>query len=122
MDGIRIKKSVRFDPRTVERAEFWRMTDAVQATAPPNYYVTITSGCDGKHKIDSKHYLGWAKDYRIFDIPKVEFGKTDNCWICTQGEAILLSWVSRIQRRLGNLYFVDLEVGKKHIHIQYNGG
>ena len=130
MDGIRVKGGVRFDPRTVGRSEFWRMSEAVQAVAPPDYYATITSGCDGRHKTDSKHYLGWAKDYRVRDFPGVVFikktrvgdSKGKKFWECTEGLNVLLSWVARIQKRLGNLYFVDLEIKKVHIHIQYNGG
>lgn len=122
MDGIRIKDDVRFDPRTVGKVEFWKMTEAVQATSPMDYYATITAGCDGKHKAESKHYLGWAKDYRIWDIPGVVIDKISDTWICSKGLELLEAWVRRIQARLGNLYTVLLEVNKVHIHIQYNGG
>ena len=122
MDGIKVKSSVRFDPRTLGRSEFWVISEAVQATAPTNYYATITSGCDGKHKTDSRHYLGWAKDYRIFDVPGVMLQKVNKVWTCVEGLDTLTTWVARAQKRLGNLYFLDLEVPKKHIHAQYNGG
>ena len=121
MEGIRTKEDVRFDPRTISRPEFWLMTDAVQATAPPDYYTTITSGCDGKHKDESKHYKGWAKDFRIRDVPGVVTEDINGYWICSSGIQILEFWVRRIRERLGNLYFVELNIPKLHIHAQYNG-
>ena len=122
MDGIRCKAGVRFNPRTIEKTEFWRMTEAVQAIAPTNYCVTITSGCDGKHKTESKHYTGWAKDYRIKDIPGVKFDLLKDKWVCSTGREILEIWATRIRKRLGDQYFVAIEWDKIHIHVQYNGG
>jgi len=120
MEGAKVKDDVRFDPRTIGRPEFWAMSDAAQATSPDNYFITITSGCDGKHMNDSKHYTGWGKDIRVKDFPGVDFGKEEGVWKCTMGETILLAWVKRIQKRLGNRYFVQFEEKKVHIHMQFN--
>jgi len=122
MEGIQCKSCARFDPRTIGRIEFWRMTEAVQDTAPANYYVTITSGCDGKHKTDSKHYTGWAKDYRIKDVPGVKIAQLGEDYVCLEGKEILNLWEKRIKRRLGDQYFVAIEYEKVHLHVQYNGG
>ena len=121
MEGVKIKADVRFDPGTLARSEFWAMSDAAQATSPNNYFITITSGCDGKHDNDSKHYTGWGKDIRVRDFPGVAFKKEKGKWKCSTGKTILLAWVKRIQRRLGNRYFVQLEEKKVHIHMQFNG-
>ena len=96
------------------------MSNAAQATAPTNYYVTITSGCDGKHDDDSKHYLGWGMDIRVKNVPGVDFFEEDGKWKCIMGKDILLAWVTRIQKRLGDCYFVQLEEEKVHIHMQFN--
>ena len=122
MDGINCKSDVRFDPRTIGRVEFWRMTEAVQAMAPTNYFVTITSGCDGKHKTDSKHYTGWAKDYRIRDVPGVRISAFGKEFVYLEGREILDRWERRIRKRLGDQYFVSVEYSKIHLHVQYNGG
>ena len=99
METIRIKPGVEFDPRTVGDPRFWVMAEAAQETAPAGYSITITSGCEGRHRVDSQHYEGEAIDIRIRDFPKK-----------------LGVWESRIQKRLGDSYYVLLE--PTHLHIQ----
>lgn len=68
-----------------------------------NRTLVITSGRDGKHKKNSKHYLGNAIDTRIYYF--------------TDEVAQLVT--EEIKSKLGALYYVLLE--SDHIHIQYNG-
>ena len=102
---IRIKSGVAFHPNMFQSPAMMHMINVVAGCAPENYNPTITSGCDGIeiHREDSKHFKGWALDWRIRDLSR------------KQAEA----WAYRITGRLGFCYFVLLE--KSHIHIQYNG-
>lgn len=60
----------------------------------------VTSGCDGEHAPDSKHYTNNALDLRIRDI------KPDD----------LQPVVQALQELLGKHFFVLLE--GSHIHVQ----
>lgn len=62
--------------------------------------LVITSGRDGSHKKKSRHYTGEALDFRTRYFTKAE----------TEYAA------ERLQKRVGNRYFVLVE--KTHIHIQ----
>ena len=66
-----------------------------------NYEMTITSGNDGVHKKDSKHYKNEAVDIRTRDIEENKKELT-RLWI---------------KRWLGSNYDVILE--NDHIHIEY---
>lgn len=62
--------------------------------------LVITSGLEGEHKKDSKHYTGEAIDVRTWDL----VNKQDCC--------------TRIREALGDEYDVVLE--SSHIHIEYD--
>jgi len=98
---IRVKPGVRFHPDTWV-CGMTRILRAVEDLAPARYTITITSGCDGKHREGSKHYKGRALDFRTRDFPY------------SPG-----TWARRIQNRLGDEYFVLVE--PTHMHIQWNG-
>jgi hypothetical protein len=89
-------------PGTICQTEFWTMPFVAQMTAMTGYDITITSGCDGKHKSTSMHYSGNAVDIRTRDA-----------------EFDLIRWVKQIQSKLGSRYYACLE--PDHIHIQFNG-
>jgi len=99
---IKVKPGVRFHLRTFSSPDVTRIVIAVCMTTPSDYHPMITSGCDGKHSVNSKHYTGKALDFRIKDFP-----------------ADPAVWADRIQKRLGDDYFVLLD--KTHVHIQWNG-
>lgn len=103
---IRIKPGVSIHPASVKTPEVMHILWVAQDTAPAEYNITVTSGCDGVHHAKSKHYDGRAFDFRIRDFPV-----TADCSLAT--------WVRRMQARLGDEYFVLLE--KDHIHVQWNG-
>ena len=69
-----------------------------------NIETVITSGLDGVHSKNSKHYVGRAVDIRTRDI------RPDT----------LPGIAQELQSRLGGEYYVLLE--PTHIHIQFNGG
>ena len=64
--------------------------------------LVLTSVCDGRHKIDSRHYSGNAVDLRIWSI----------------GGSDVEHLVSSIRRALGADFDVVLEVD--HIHVEYD--
>ena len=64
--------------------------------------LVITSGIDGKHKPDSKHYIGQAIDCRIYNLNNID-------------PQIVRD---EIAERLGNEFDVVLE--KTHIHIEWD--
>jgi len=78
-------------------------------TACDNYGVefVVTSGVEGRHKQDSKHYEGNALDMRSREFNGGSMG--EEC----------RSFCEYLQAVLGGDYFV-LQEGH-HIHIQYNG-
>lgn len=122
MEAVRVKVGVLFHPDTVGSPVFWAMAKAAQDVAPKGYSVTITSGMDGAHEKWSKHYYGWAIDFRVRDFPgvickKVWSGEPVYTYGIT-GEKILNQWANRIERQLGNLYIVRFEPKKIHIHAQ----
>ena len=100
---IKIKPGVQFHHISFLMPEVMRIIYMVQKMAPEGYEVTITSACDGVHRVNSSHYRGKAFDFRVKDFP------TDN---------VLTVWQERIQQALGTCYFVLLE--KTHLHIQLN--
>lgn len=59
----------------------------------------ITSGCDGVHLPNSKHFTNQALDFRIV-------------WSPGQGERVLQS----VTRHLGKMYKVKLE--SDHLHVE----
>ena len=97
---IKVKTGVQFHPKSLRCSEALRMLWIAQREAPVGYEMTITSGCDGEHKVNSAHYRGEAFDLRTRDlqIHDVEV------------------WVENIQEMLGGNYFVLLE--SDHIHMQ----
>ena len=101
---INIKPGVQFHLHTFSNSTISRIPLAAYFTSPTDYHPTITSGCDGKHKVNSKHYTGKALDFRIRDFP-----------------ADPATWAGRMQAQLGDEYFVGLELKKNHIHVQFNG-
>jgi len=101
---IHIKTGVKFSHRMFVYPQMMRVPWYAQLLAPDGYEVTITSGCDGEHAENSKHWLGLALDFRIRDFPA-------GCSVEV--------WARRIQNRLGDGYFVLVE--EKHLHVQYNG-
>lgn len=64
--------------------------------------MVITSVSDGKHSINSLHYMGFAFDTRIREIP----------------QATLNAIFNDIKTALGKNYDVVLE--STHIHIEYD--
>jgi len=100
---IKVKAGVTFHPNSFKYQQIARIIKQADRTAPNNYDPTITSACDGKHHDKSKHYFGAAFDFRIRDL---ESGHAD-------------TWSRRLQKRLGDEYFVLLEA--HHIHVQWNG-
>lgn len=62
-------------------------------------HVVITSGLDGKHMENSRHYVGYALDIRIWNL--TDFGDARE----------------HLQKLLGNRYRVILEAD--HFHIEY---
>lgn len=101
---VQIKSGVKFLHQSFAFHQLWWIIYQAQLLAPDGYEITITSACDGKHAEHSKHYTGKAVDLRIRDFPK-------GCSVQT--------WAARVQRRLGDEYFVLLE--DNHLHAQYNG-
>lgn len=67
-----------------------------------NYTVTVTSGYDGTHSAQSKHYQGLAEDYRTRDIPRQE----------------LYGMVADVRAILGRDY--DVVIESDHLHIEYD--
>jgi hypothetical protein len=72
-----------------------------------NIEFVVTSGVEGRHKQDSKHYDGKALDMRSREFNGGSMG--DEC----------RSFVEHLQGLLGSTYFILQE--SHHIHIQYNG-
>ena len=105
---IRVKSGVEFLLDTWSWPEMCRIVQQAQILAPAGYEITITSGCDGKdiHKPTSKHFMGKAFDFRIRDFP---------------ANASPATWARRLQNRLGDEYFVELDEPKQHLHVQWNG-
>jgi len=104
--SIKIKRGVTFSHLSFLYPQVMLIIFVAQLLAPDGYEVTIISGNDSKHKPKSKHYTGQAFDFRIRDFP---------------ANTKLETWERRIQKRLGDGYFVQLEPKKKHLHIQWNG-
>lgn len=101
--AIKIKSGVEISHISFALPRVMLIVYYAQLLSPEGYEVTITSGCEGKHSPRSKHHIGKALDLRIRDLPE-GFAKT---------------WARRLQRRLGDEYFVLLE--ETHLHMQWNG-
>ena len=101
---IKIKPGVQFSHISFLQPDVMRMIYMAQKMAPDGYEMTITSACDGEHKVNSSHYRGKAFDFRTKDFPE---------------DRNLTVWKDRIQRSLGSCYFVLLE--ENHLHVQFNG-
>jgi len=74
---------------------------AVEAVWGPK--AIVTSDCGGKHMVGSKHYQGYALDFRTRHIPK-------------RKQPALAFAVGEL---LGNDYDVVLEVD--HLHVEFQG-
>ena len=103
---VNVKDNVVFHPLTFTRPEMIRILLVAKITSAPAYNPTITSGVEGRHSSDpwSKHYTGWALDFRINDLAKSDVTR----------------WVEQLKVKLGAGYFVLLE--SNHIHIHYIKG
>ena len=66
------------------------------------FEATITSGRDGKHKPNSDHYIGFALDFRTWDIPG----------------PVMRTVVDIVCSRLGGDYFPLFE--RNHLHVSYH--
>ena len=100
---VKIKPGVQFHHISFMYPQIMQMVYIAQKMAPDGYEITVTSGCDGKHKVNSSHYKGKAIDIRTRDFPK---------------DKSLTVWRDRIERALGSCYFVLLEID--HLHLQWN--
>jgi len=101
---IHIKPGVKFSHVSFLYPDIVRMIYIAQMEAPDGYEMTITSACDGEHKVNSSHYRGKAFDIRTRDFPE---------------DKLLNVWANRIRAALGTCYFVLLETD--HLHMQFNG-
>lgn len=106
---MKVKAGVVLHIESFKHPEMSKIPLVMQEEAPQGYEITLTSGMDGAgiHKDNSKHFKGFAFDFRIKDFPS---------------EKKLETWVTRVQKRLGTDYFVLLEREKNHIHVQWNRG
>jgi len=103
---INIKKGVVWHHMTWYRWQMWDIIHAAVTAAnfvTHGYVPTVTSGVEGRHSVNSKHYTGWALDFRIRDL----------------GQPELDNWVKKMKTILGPKYLVLLEA--THVHIQYRG-
>jgi hypothetical protein len=75
---------------------------AINAASGLGFDVWITSGVDGAHKHNSKHYTYDALDIRRFNIPA----------------KLLDTYLTQLRGRLGKDYDVVLE--SDHIHVEYD--
>lgn len=104
MIGVTFKQGVDFT--NISRVIWFAVS--VAAAVYEDYGATeivVTSGRDGQHKPNSKHYEnpGRAVDLRIWNLEQKHWAEA----------------TKRIGNVLGSQFFVLLE--PKHIHIQYNG-
>jgi hypothetical protein len=68
---------------------------------------TVTSGLDGSHMQNSKHYEGLAEDFRTKDVPQPLKGVM----------------VAEVKARLGTNYWIDLEyegADNEHLHVEFD--
>ena len=84
--------------KAVQEILFWAET----VWARHGKTCTVTSGTDGEHGKQSKHYTGYALDLRIRDL-QVE---------------LLQPIVQGLQKGLGQDYDVVLE--RDHVHVEYD--
>ena len=111
MNYVKVKSNVIIHPKSFGRPAVMRIIRIAQETAPPNYDITITCAADG-HKPGTSHREGNAFDFRTRDLPPRASSET---------------WADRMQKRLGDEYFVQAEPNKScpdaapHIHTQWNG-
>ena len=70
----------------------------------------ITSGCEGKHRVDSLHYDGLALDLRIRDFAN-----------STVVDAVIEELQVRLNGKIGNQYGeYDITLSPHNIHIEYD--
>lgn len=101
--NIRMKKGVQLTQLSEHiKSKLEAICQEAQWVNGKKYIVTITSGNDGKHMKNSKHYTNEAIDIRTFDM---ELGRDVHTTL-------------RLKKRLGKDYDVILE--KDHIHIEYD--
>lgn len=73
-----------------------------QIWARHGFRLTVTSGLDGSHSAQSKHYLGLAEDYRTRDVPRI----------------VVAQMAAEIRADLGSDY--DVVVESDHLHVEYD--
>ena len=66
------------------------------------FNLTITSGVDGRHSAQSKHYAGLAEDYRTRDVPVLAVSQM----------------ADEIRAVLGRDY--DVVIESDHLHVEYD--
>lgn len=71
----------------------------------PGVECVVTEGSGGKHKDGSRHYVGFGKDYRIFNLPEPKSESVDRA-------------AKEMRRRLGPDYDVIIEID--HIHVEFD--
>ena len=105
MINVNIKSNVVLHHETFRRPEMFTLVIVARMTCPAEYTPTITSGAEGRHSANpwSKHYTGWALDFRIRDLTEKEVNR----------------WVFMLTEKLGIKYLVLLE--PTHIHVHYKG-
>jgi hypothetical protein len=103
---LKIKEGVDLNGLTKEAVTIMKVVTDVYDSF--GFDVTITSGLDGKHSKNSKHYTGEALDFRTRDLPSGNQGQ----------EARFITKL--LAELLGDDYDVVLE--KTHIHVEYDPG
>lgn len=116
---VKFKGDVRLNLLSLQ-PKMMGVLQAAMRTAPPlyNHVMLVTSGDDGRHADNSKHYTGHAFDIRIIGAREgaVYLGPGPHVSEALQ-QAEARRWVERIKERLGDRYVVLYE--ENHIHIQY---
>jgi hypothetical protein len=109
---LKFKNGVRLTQKNLHPHSY-RILEVALETAEdlfPNYIPTVTSACDGKHMITSKHYEGMAYDLRVKDLPKET--KLDNAVVVSA-----LAWTAKMKDKLGSDYDVILHGKGQNLHV-----
>lgn len=101
MIPIRLKEGVKLSQLSPHIVLAIMITASIYEKLGANEFV-VTSGSDGKHKTDSKHYSGNAFDCRIWTLPKDHREVAADC----------------IQDALGDDF--DVIFKPTHIHVEYD--
>lgn len=119
---VKIKGGVNLEGRHLE-TEVWKIVLGAWMTSPgfTDGHLFITSADDGRHKTNSKHYLGEAFDFRIWNVKGYEPPKKGpdgkRVWV---KQEVIVKWVREMQIFLGPNY--DIVYGDKdhldHIHAE----